>query len=58
LFSGWIDECASGAWFSGWSSPVRRPAGDAPVAPPETWLLATGWRKRAGGPIRRDEVPA
>jgi hypothetical protein len=23
----------------------------------KTWFLTTGWRERAGGPIRRDEIP-
>jgi len=57
LSPGWIDEYASGAWFSGWDVPPRAPAGDPPVAPPKTWLLAAGWRERGGGPIRRDEMP-
>jgi REP element-mobilizing transposase RayT len=58
LSPGWMDEYASGAWFSGWNTPSKRPDGPPPVSPPETWLLATGWLERAGGPIRRDEMPA
>jgi REP element-mobilizing transposase RayT len=57
LSPGWMDECASGAWFTGWSAPPRTPAGEPPVTPPKTWLLSTGWRDRGGGPIRRDEMP-
>ena len=29
----------------------------APIVPPKTWLLATGWRARAGGALRADEAP-
>jgi REP element-mobilizing transposase RayT len=58
LTPGWMDEYASGPWFSGWTAPPRPPAGTPPVADPKTWLLATGWRERAGGRIRRDEMPA
>jgi REP element-mobilizing transposase RayT len=57
LSPGWMDEYASGPWFSGWTSPVRPPAGEPPVREPKTWLLTTGWRERGGGPIRRDEMP-
>jgi REP element-mobilizing transposase RayT len=57
LSPGWMDEYASGAWFSGWTAPVTRPPGDAPVREPKTWLLTRGWRERGGGPIRRDEMP-
>jgi REP element-mobilizing transposase RayT len=57
LTPGWIDEYASGAWFAGWTAPVTRPEGDAPVMKPKTWLLTTGWRERGGGPIRRNEMP-
>ena len=28
-----MDEYASGAWFDGWTAPLRRPAGDPPVTP-------------------------
>ena len=57
LSPGWMDEYASGAWFSGWMTPVKRPDGEAPVTTPRTWLLTTGWLERGGGPIRRDEMP-
>src|SRR5262249_7126600 len=54
----YVDEYSSAAWFTGWTVPPRAPPGDPPVAPPTTWLLATGWRERGGGPIRRAEMPA
>jgi hypothetical protein len=57
LSPGWMDEYASGAWFTGWTSPAKPPPGDAPVMEPKTWLLTAGWRERGGGPIRRDEMP-
>jgi putative transposase len=53
-----LDPYASGRAFDGWRRPPRppappRPGRDAPgcgpsaipVAPPHTWLLATGWRR-------------
>jgi REP element-mobilizing transposase RayT len=57
LSPGWMDECASGAWFDGWTIPAGAPAESPPVAAARTWLLTTGWRERGGGPIRRDEMP-
>ncbi|HKA89465.1 MAG TPA: transposase [Haliangiales bacterium] len=53
----YLDEYSSAAWFTGWTTPPTPQAGDPPIAPPQTWLLATGWRERGGGPIRRDEMP-
>ena len=55
-----LDACSSGAWFDGWrSEPVRRDPGVQPrapdVAPPHTWLLATGWRRH--GRVDPAEVP-
>jgi len=59
----WIDACSSAPWFTGWAQPIR---GDEPwkrellalpppTAPPETWLLATGWKRH--GLLRFDERP-
>ncbi|HKA88918.1 MAG TPA: transposase [Haliangiales bacterium] len=53
----YLDEYSSAAWFTDWTLPPTPPPGEAPIRPPETWLLATGWRERGGGPIRRDEMP-
>ncbi len=55
-----LDACSSGAWFNGWrSQPARRdPSVQArapDVAPPHTWLLATGWRRH--GLVDPSEVP-
>ncbi|HKA86633.1 MAG TPA: transposase [Haliangiales bacterium] len=47
-----VDPCSSAAWFGG----LRTDA--APVVPARTWLLATGWRVRGGGPLRPGERPA
>ncbi|HSN29383.1 MAG TPA: hypothetical protein VLT45_24000 [Kofleriaceae bacterium] len=60
----WIDPCSSAAWFTGWAHPVRADAPwkrellglPRPTAPPETWLLATGWKRH--GLLRFDERPA
>jgi REP element-mobilizing transposase RayT len=51
-----IDPASSGRWFDGWRAVVER--GDAiggarDVAPPRSWLLGVGWRKR--GLIALDE---
>jgi len=51
-----IDPRSSGPWFDGWAEMTARPD-PTPLAEPQTWLLAIGWR-RAGGPIRLDEAPA
>jgi REP element-mobilizing transposase RayT len=52
-----LDPRSSAPWFDGWKIHVRRPRDPAPVAPPQTWLAARGWR-RAGGPLSHDEHPA
>jgi putative transposase len=60
FFAGWVDPFSSGAWFRGWSTPIRVNAviGDlvgleAPTKPPKTWLLRVGWRR--AGSISYDE---
>ena len=52
-----IDPCSSARWFTGWGTPVSGDQGRAPVSPPRTRLLRSGWQ-RAGGPLHRDEGPA
>jgi hypothetical protein len=50
-----IDPASSGRWFLGWRRSVA-PANDPPaIAPPRTWLLSVGWRRR--GLIDPAEVP-
>jgi REP element-mobilizing transposase RayT len=50
-----IDPASSGRWFLGWRRSVA-PADDPPaIAPPRTWLLSVGWRRR--GLIDLAEVP-
>ena len=56
----WIDPFSSAYYFDGWLGlPDGRlgqpPPGPPPVAPPETWLLATGWRR--AGLIPRSHTP-
>jgi REP element-mobilizing transposase RayT len=59
LPSGWIDlEYSSGAWFRGWSHPPPAQYGPAPITPPTTWLLMSGWRDKGGGPIGPDAIPS
>ena len=53
-----IDGCSSGPWFDGWSKPPLSPTGPSPVQRAHTWLAATGWRERGGGPLRTDEGPS
>ena len=60
----WIDPWSSAAWFTGWAQPVRPDAPwkrellemAKPTAPPETWLLATGWKRH--GLLKFDERPS
>jgi len=59
----WIDACSSAAWFTGWAEPTRADEPwkrellglPRPTAPPQTWLLATGWKRH--GLLRFDERP-
>ncbi|MBV8761430.1 MAG: transposase [Deltaproteobacteria bacterium] len=59
----WIDSCSSAAWFTGWAQPIRADEPwkrellglPQPTAPPETWLLAVGWKRH--GLLRFDERP-
>src|SRR5262249_59586909 len=51
-----IDSCSSGRWFAGWREPVERAKERVPIAPPRTWLLRVGWRRR--GLIDAHEGPA
>jgi REP element-mobilizing transposase RayT len=53
----WVDPCSSARQFDGWRQAVRLRPDDAVVAPPQTWLLAKGWR-RAGGLLDARHVPA
>ena len=61
-----VDPRSSGPWFGGWRRSgvvaVERDGdatryGASPVAAPNTWLAAVGWR-RAGGTITIEEHPA
>ena len=60
----WIDPWSSAAWFGGWAQPVRPDAPwkrellemAKPTAAPETWLLATGWKRH--GLLKFDERPS
>ena len=45
-----LDPCSSAEWFEGWKAPpatgtLQRCAGDRPLAPSRTWLLAQGWKR-------------
>ena len=56
---GWIDPCSSARWFAGWDPRAQPPPPTdepSPLARPKTWLAQAGW-KRAGGPIRFNELP-
>jgi len=50
LEPGYIDPFSSALYFDGWRANQRRHLSapndddDAPIAPPRTWLLTTGWR--------------
>ena len=53
-----IDPASSGRWLDGWIRIVTNdpsPLPPAPVAPPRSWLLATGWKR--GGLLGPDEIP-
>ncbi|HKE14731.1 MAG TPA: transposase [Kofleriaceae bacterium] len=51
-FDGWRND----VWRGGFAPPDNQHDGP-PVAPAATWLLTTGWKLRAGGPIDTAEVP-
>jgi putative transposase len=55
-----FDVCSSAWWFTGWARPPPSapplPTEVPPVAPPQTWLAQTGWKRH--GLIRADESPA
>jgi REP element-mobilizing transposase RayT len=52
-----IDPCSSGLAFDGWKGkPILEPTESIPIAPPHTWLLRSGWRRR--GLISPSEIPA
>ena len=57
LRDGWRDPFSSAAWFHGWALSMGTPHFPAPVAPPRTWLLASGFL-RAGGPLDPAEAPS
>src|SRR6266576_1100651 len=55
-----LDPCSSASMFNGWKvppllAPPRTSIERAPVEPPATWLLRSGWRRH--GLIGRDERP-
>jgi REP element-mobilizing transposase RayT len=55
-----LDPCSSASLFDGWKlppalAPPRTSIERAPVEPPATWLLRSGWRRH--GLIGRDERP-
>jgi REP element-mobilizing transposase RayT len=54
-----LDPCSSARWFTGWKHPPAlgppRSHNVAPVVPPRTWLLCTGWKRH--GLIATDETP-
>jgi putative transposase len=53
-----VDMMSSATRFQWWTTPIDWPFPDGPWpdASPRTWLLATGWRTRGGGPIDPREV--
>jgi putative transposase len=55
-----LDACSSAQWFTGWRyPPALGPPGSqyvAPVVPPRTWLLCTGWKRY--GLIATGESPS
>jgi REP element-mobilizing transposase RayT len=50
-----LDPRSSAPWFTGWRTGTARIADRSPVAAPQTWLAAIGWRRR--GLIDVDEAP-
>jgi REP element-mobilizing transposase RayT len=52
----WLDPYSSADWFTGWATAGPPRYGPAPVSPPATWFLQTGYL-RAGGRIQLDEAP-
>jgi REP element-mobilizing transposase RayT len=51
-----LDPASSAAWFDGWVGMTPRPPpGPSGIAPPGTWLMAIGWRRR--GRIDPREIP-
>jgi hypothetical protein len=60
LWSRW-DPWSSAVWFDGWATPLGESAiryrerVPIPVASPQTWLLAVGWKK--GGPLEATFSP-
>jgi putative transposase len=56
--AGGVDDRSSGPWFAGWATPLPSSAESSPVATPQTWLAASGWREKGGGPIRLAEAPS
>jgi len=59
LERGWVDPFSSGPHFGGWSDLIRPPStyarGPRSTAPPRSWLLRAGWRRRGLIPV--DTVP-
>src|SRR5262249_42551159 len=53
-----VDPCSSAAWFEGFAERPPARTDPAPVVAPKTWLLATGWRARGGGPLLPGDTPA
>ena len=55
-----LDPCSSAPWFTGWKHPPAsgppRSHDAAPVVPPRTWLLCTGWKRH--GLIAMHESPS
>ena len=52
-----IDPCSSARWSHAWRRPPPPDPRPPPTSTPTTWLLATGWRRRAPR-IARNERPA
>lgn len=51
----WVDPRSSARWFDGWRDLDPEAGGDRVVAPAQSWLLTTGWRRH--GLLRVDERP-